>query len=104
MADLKDEIAFLLGQNNKGNLRATVRVAVKANWRTRRLKRLEKDLADSEQVMQSALLAWILYVILPSALYDLSKTATLHGIIPYQRNKGLATAVFPVGLLLIDAW
>lgn len=89
MADLKDEIAFLIGQNAKGNLRATVRAAVKANWRTRRLQRLEKDLASSEQVMQSTLLAWILYVILLSISYEPSKAAIRNGAMTHLTKKGL---------------
>ncbi|POS80025.1 hypothetical protein DHEL01_v201571 [Diaporthe helianthi] len=56
---LDEEITFLKGHNAKGSLRATVKTAVKTNWRKRRLEKMEKDLADSEQVMQSALLAWI---------------------------------------------
>lgn len=64
MADLQEEIAFLVGHNTKGRLRATMRTAVKVNWRKRRLERIGKDLADAERVMQSALLAQILYVIL----------------------------------------
>lgn len=62
MPDLKEEIDFLEGHNARGSLRATLKTAVKVNWRKRRLERMERDLADSEQLMQSTLLAWILYV------------------------------------------
>ncbi|KAK2615916.1 hypothetical protein N8I77_002637 [Diaporthe amygdali] len=57
--DLQEEIAFLIGHSGKGNLRATLKIAAKANWRKRRLERMEKDLADSEQLMHTTLLAWV---------------------------------------------
>lgn len=60
MTDLQEEIAFLAGQNGQGSLRATVKMAAKANWRKRRLDRMEKALSDAEQLMQTTLLAWIL--------------------------------------------
>lgn len=60
MADLQEEIAFLVGQSGQGSLRATLKIAAKANWRKRRLDRMEKALSDAEQLMQTTLLAWIL--------------------------------------------
>lgn len=60
MTDLQEEIAFLIGQNGQGSLRVTLKIAAKANWRKRRLDRMEKDLDDSEKLMQTILLAWIL--------------------------------------------
>ncbi|KAK7723260.1 hypothetical protein SLS63_008913 [Diaporthe eres] len=57
--DLQEEIAFLVGQNGQGSLRATLKIAAKANWRKRRLDRMEKALSDAEQLMQTTLLAWI---------------------------------------------
>ncbi|KAL2289870.1 hypothetical protein FJTKL_01167 [Diaporthe vaccinii] len=53
------EIAFLVGQNGQGSLRASLKIAAKANWRKRRLDRMEKALSDAEQLMQSTLMAWI---------------------------------------------
>lgn len=76
MADLQEEIAFLVGHNTKGRLRATMRTAVKVHWRKRRLERMEKDLANAERVMQSALLAQILYVFLQPLLNRSQWTAT----------------------------
>ncbi|KAI7788130.1 hypothetical protein LA080_012194 [Diaporthe eres] len=57
--DLQEEIAFLVGQNGQGSLRASLKIAAKANWRKRRLDRMEKALSDAEQLMQSTLMAWI---------------------------------------------
>ncbi|KAJ0120072.1 hypothetical protein J7T55_000925 [Diaporthe amygdali] len=57
--DLQEEIAFLVGHNGKGSLRTTLKIAAKANWRKRRLERMEKDLDDSEQLMHTTLLAWV---------------------------------------------
>lgn len=58
--DLQEEISFLVGQTGKGSLRATLKIVAKANWRKRRLERMEKALSDAEQLMQTTLLAWIL--------------------------------------------
>lgn len=58
--DLQEEVAFIVGQDGQGKLRATLKIAAKASWRKRRLDRMEKALSDAEQLMQTTLLAWIL--------------------------------------------
>jgi hypothetical protein len=95
MIDLQEEIAFLVGHNTKASLRATVKTAVKVNWRKRRLERMQGDLADSEQIMQSALLAWILYVNVRPVTNKSPRAATPSGATACQLKKEMTeTAIF----------
>lgn len=55
--DLQEEVKFIVEGAAAGSLGATLKVAVKTNWRKRRLDRLEKDLRDAERLMQTGLLA-----------------------------------------------
>lgn len=54
---LDEELQFLLGHQAKGNLAATLRLAVKTNWRKSRLERLQKSLAVYQNTMETYLLA-----------------------------------------------
>ncbi|KAI0853761.1 hypothetical protein F5Y00DRAFT_257063 [Daldinia vernicosa] len=54
---LEDEVKFLTSHHAKGNLAATIKTAVKANWRKNRLERLEKSLENYQNTMESHLLA-----------------------------------------------
>ncbi|RYO91744.1 hypothetical protein DL763_004894 [Monosporascus cannonballus] len=56
---LDDEVKFLMANHEKGSLKETLRVAVKANWRKNRLERLEKSLHDYQLAMETQLLASI---------------------------------------------
>ena len=56
---LEEEVKFLCSHHGKGNLAATLRVAVKTNWRKSRLERLDKSLHDYQATMESHLLARI---------------------------------------------
>ncbi|KAG8158628.1 hypothetical protein KVR01_011750 [Diaporthe batatas] len=85
--DLKEEIAFLMGHNIKGSLRATLKTAVKVNWRKRRLERMERDLADSEQLMQSSLLVWIFKSINTASVnIDSLEESVRHFVIKYDQG------------------
>ncbi|KPM38309.1 hypothetical protein AK830_g8218 [Neonectria ditissima] len=55
--DLQEEIDFIMGERKKGSLRTTIKVAMKANWRKRRLNDIERKLSNAEKLMQSGLLA-----------------------------------------------
>lgn len=66
---LEEEVNFLMGNHAKGNLPATIKTAVKANWRKSRLEKLEKSLENYQKTMESHLLARVLYVYKLSILY-----------------------------------
>lgn len=54
--ELGEEVEYLHKGSKQGDLTAAVRVAVKVNWRKRRLDRLEATLAKFQAAMQSHLL------------------------------------------------
>jgi hypothetical protein len=54
---LEEEVRFLKGEKAKGKLAATLKVAVKTNWRKARLERLQKSLETCQHTMESHLLA-----------------------------------------------
>jgi len=54
---LEEEVQFITDHQTKGNLAATLRIAVKMNWRKSRLERLEKSLREHRSTMESYLLA-----------------------------------------------
>ncbi|KAK2591382.1 hypothetical protein QQS21_010926 [Conoideocrella luteorostrata] len=56
---LQEEVDFIIKNARTGSLRSAVKVAAKANWRKRRLERLEKELNDCEGLMQFGLLDYI---------------------------------------------
>jgi|SRR3569833_113998 len=55
MRDLRDEVNFLT--ENRKDILSVLRVATKAAWRKRRLERLEKNLGDWRQIMETSILA-----------------------------------------------
>lgn len=53
---LEEEILFLTGHQAKGNLAATIKTAVKTNWRKKRLQKLELSLQTCRDTMESHIL------------------------------------------------
>lgn len=66
--DLQEEINFIGGHSKRRSLSATVKVAAKANWRKRRLDRMEADLQRAESTLQTGLLdqIWFVYRFVPT--------------------------------------
>ncbi|KAI0835164.1 hypothetical protein F5Y06DRAFT_276867 [Hypoxylon sp. FL0890] len=56
---LEEEVKFLVSHHATGRLAQTLCLAVKTNWRRRRLERLEKSLRNYQHTMESHLLARI---------------------------------------------
>ena len=56
---LEEEARFISDHQSKGSLAATLRVAVKTNWRKGRLERLDKTLQSYKSTMESHLIARI---------------------------------------------
>lgn len=54
--ELDEEVKFLNGHQAKGNLTATLRTAVRTNWRKNRLSRLERTLESYKSSMETHLL------------------------------------------------
>lgn len=54
--ELGEEVGYLQKGSKQGDLAAAIRVAVKVNWRKRRLTRLEATLAKYQNTMQTQLL------------------------------------------------
>lgn len=54
--ELGEEVQYLHKGSKQGDLATAVRVAIKVNWRKRRLDRLEAALAKYQTVMQTQLL------------------------------------------------
>lgn len=54
---LGEEVGFLTGHKAKGSLAATLRVAVKTNWRKKRLETLEKTLHTYQKTLETHLFA-----------------------------------------------
>ena len=54
---LEEEVGFLTGHKAKGSLGATLRLAVKTNWRKNRLEKLEKSLHAHQKTLETHLLA-----------------------------------------------
>jgi hypothetical protein len=57
--ELQEEVEFIIGNAQRGSLLATIKVAAKANWRKRRLDRIEGELHRAESVLQAGLLGQI---------------------------------------------
>jgi hypothetical protein len=53
---LDEEVKFITLHQKKGDLIATLRVAMKSNWRKSRLDRLERSLQDHQRTMETLLL------------------------------------------------
>ncbi|KAI8626180.1 hypothetical protein F5Y19DRAFT_229340 [Xylariaceae sp. FL1651] len=54
---LVEEVGFLTGHKAKGSLAATLRLAVKTNWRKKRLETVEKSLHAYQKTLETHLLA-----------------------------------------------
>lgn len=56
---LREEAAFLTSHHAKGSLRVTLQLAVKVNWRKKRLERLEGCLGSYQKTIETHLLGSI---------------------------------------------
>lgn len=65
--ELQDEVEFLGINAQRGSLLATTKVASTANWRKRRLDRIERELRQTERNLQTGLLGQIWYVPITTA-------------------------------------
>lgn len=61
--ELREEIRFLVENARKGSLASAIKVVAKTNWRKRRLDRLQRNLEDTEKLLQMNLLERTWYVI-----------------------------------------